>query len=75
MKFIIDRCVPSDLVDASDEVDSNGKPLNKCFEDKEMYKMYNILMMDSHIDFTQQDGDDVIGYSIDTTNLVRIDPL
>ncbi len=39
-----------------------------------MYKMLNIVLMNSHVDFSKKDGDEVIRYSMDTTNILLLDP-
>ena len=67
------RCVESDLVDEPDGFDEENRPLNKCFEDEDMYRTFNIALMNSHVDFSQEKAEDIITYSVDS-HLLMIDP-
>ena len=62
------------MIDEPDDVDDFDRPLNQCFLENDIYKMVNIVLMNSHVDFSQKDPDEVVRYSMDTTNILLLDP-
>ena len=39
-----------------------------------MYKLVSTVFMNSHIDFSEKDAAEVVKYSMDTANIVPLDP-
>ena len=73
VKISIRRCLADDLKDEPPEVDILGKPLNECFADNDMYHKINIPTMNSNIDFSQSDIDDVVTYGMQQ-EVIQLDP-
>ena len=62
------------MIGEPDDVDGRGRPLNQCFAENDMYKTVNIVLMNSHVDFAQKDPEEVVRYSMDTTNIIVLNP-
>ena len=53
VKVRISRCTEDSLIGEPEDVDEvTNHPLNQCFPEDEMYKMLNIVLMNSHVDFS-----------------------
>ena len=46
------RCDESDLINEPNGIDNEERPLNKCFEDKDLHRTIIVALMNSHVDFS-----------------------
>ena len=73
IKVAVTRCHADDLEGRPSHGDDDGRPLNECFADDQVYQRVNVALMNSNIDFSQSNADDTVTYGIES-EVIMLDP-